>query len=249
MYLLIGLLAGVFGSLVGMGGGAVMIPLLTGVMGMEQQKAHGTSLFTLVFTGITGMLVYLKFDAVDFRAAEILALAAVITVRFGVKFAASLPSWKLKRAFGWLLCFVAMMLPLKSLLVSSILNPSPTGTMLILLTAGAFTGFLSGMLGVGGGSIMTPVMVLLIGIDQHTAQGTSLLAMIPIGIAAAYEHWKIDMVSKKTLPYLVPAIIVGSVVGGYMAHNLPEFTLKLVFAAVLLWTGAKYIKTTKPEAK
>ena len=246
MYILIGLLAGVFGGLVGIGGGAVMIPLLSGLMKMEQHKAHGASLFALVFTGLAGMLVYQRYSSVNMGAAALLAVIAVVTVRFGVKHAAALPGWQLKKAFGGLLCFVAVMLPLKTVLATSLFSPGFVGTGLILLLAGALTGFLSGMLGVGGGVIMVPALALFVGFDQHTAQGTSLMAMIPIGAVAAYEHWRLDLVCKNILPYLVPGIVVGSVIGGNLAHHLPELTLKLVFAVVLLWTGIKFIKTTKP---
>ena len=249
MYLIIGLLAGVFGGLVGIGGGAVMIPLLVGLIKVEQHKAHGASLFALVFTGITGMLVYQRYDSVNMGAAAVLAVTAVLTVRFGVKYAAALPGWQLKKAFGGLLCFVAVMLPLKTVLTASLFSLGLVGSGVVLSLAGALTGFLSGMMGIGGGVIMVPALALLVGFDQHTAQGTSLLAMVPIGAVAAYEHWRLDLVCKKALPYLVPGIIVGSIIGGNLAHHLPDFTLKLVFAAVLLWTGFKFITTPKPPLK
>ena len=247
--ILIGLIAGIFGSLVGLGGGVVMIPLLVGLLKMEQHKAHGTSLVALVFTGITGMIVYQRHDSVNIWAAVIMASIAVLTVRYGVRYSMALPGWKLKKAFGLLLCFVALMMLLKSFTLSALFEPGLVGIVIILLITGAITGFMSGMLGVGGGSTMVPVMVLITGFDQHTAQGTSLLAMIPIGVTAAYAHWRIDQVNKIILPFLIPAIIIGSVIGGYLAHSMPELTLRIIFAAILLWNGVKYIKTTKPGVK
>ena len=249
MVIFIGLLAGAFGSLVGLGGGVVMIPLMVGLLKMEQHKAHGTSLVTLVFTGITGMIVYQQHDSVNLWAAVILAAAALLTVWIGVKHSLSLPSWKLKRLFGYLLCFVAVVIPLKLLLTSVLPNPTVSETIFILLVSGAVTGFLSGMLGVGGGSIMVPAMVLLAGFDQHTAQGTSLLAMIPVGATAAYAHWRLGQVNKIVLPFLIPSIIIGAVIGGVFAHYLPELILRLVFAVVLLWNGIKFIGSTEPETE
>jgi uncharacterized membrane protein YfcA len=154
-----------------------------------------------------------------------------------------MPAWKLKKAFGGLLCFVVLLLLVKSFSLSALLNPEVPSKIIILLVAGAITGFLSGMLGVGGGSTMVPVMVLLAGYDQYTAQGTSLLAMIPIGAIGAYTHWRFGQVSTETLPCLIPGIVIGSLGGAFLAHLLPELALRLFFAAVLLWTGIKYIKT------
>lgn len=73
----------------------------------------------------------------------------------------------------------------------------------IFLLAGSFTGFLSGMMGVGGGTIMVPAMVLVAGFTQYTAHGTSLLAMVPIGFAGAYTHWRLGNVSTGILPGLI----------------------------------------------
>ena len=79
-----------------------------------------------------------------------------------------------------------------------------------LLAAGVFTGFLSGMMGIGGGSIMVVAMVLLTGFSQYTAQGSSLLAMVPAGAVGAYTHWRLGNVVTKVLPGLICGIIIGT---------------------------------------
>ena len=243
----IGLTAGAFGALVGLGGGVLMIPLMVGILRMSQHKAHGTSLATLVFTGIAGMVIYQSFGTVDHIAALALAASAIIMTHIGAKYALAMPEWQLKRAFGGLLCFVSVVLLLKAFYLPVLFAPEVLAKILILLVVGAVTGFLSGMMGVGGGSIMVPAMVILTGADQVTAQGTSLLAMIPIGIAGAYSHWNLGTVNKEMLPLLIPGIIIGALAGSYMAHILPELTLRLLFAAILLWTGVKYLNTAKPH--
>ncbi len=113
----------------------------------------------------------------------------------------------------------------------------------VLLFTGVFSGFLSGMMGVGGGSIMVPAMVLLAGFEQHLAQGSSLLAMVPAGAAGAHAHWKLGNVKTNFLAGLIPGILIGTYLGGTFAHVLSEGTLRLVFAAVLIWTGVRYLKT------
>jgi uncharacterized protein len=113
MSLLIGLIAGLFGGLVGLGGGVVMIPLMVGVLKMGQHKAHGTSLVALVFTGIAGAITYATKGAIDITASLLIAVTAIFTARAGARFAHALAEWKLKRSFGAFLIIVSLLLLMK----------------------------------------------------------------------------------------------------------------------------------------
>lgn len=246
--LLIGLIAGIFGGLVGLGGGVVMIPLMVGVLKMTQHKAHGTSLVALVFTGMAGAVTYARKGSVDFVGALYLAATAVFTARAGARFANALPEWKLKRAFGGFLVLVSILLLSKPHLAQFSGPAAGWQKITVLLGTGVFTGFLSGMMGVGGGTIMVPAMVLLAGFSQHVGQGTSLLAMIPAGGVGAFTHWKMGNVKEDLLTGLIPGILVGTYLGSTLALRLPERSLRLIFAAVLIWTGRKYLRTPAPTA-
>jgi uncharacterized membrane protein YfcA len=245
----IGLSGGIFGGLLGVGGGVITIPLMVGLLKIGQLKAHGTSLVALVFIGIAGAITYSREGSVDLTASLLLALTAVFTAHAGARFANVLPEWKLKHAFGAFLISVSVLLVLKSYL--SHLSVSFTGwtKIIVLLLTGLFTGFLSGMMGVGGGAIMIPVMVLLVGFSQHTAQGSSLLVMIPAGIAGAATHWRLGNVEGNILVSLVPGILLGTYAGGSLAHLLPEGYLRLTFAVVLAWTGIRYLKASASDGK
>ncbi len=246
--LLIGLAAGGFGGLVGLGGGVVMIPLMVGAAGLRQKQAHGTSLVALVFTGIVGAATYASKGHVDVLAAALLAATATVTARFGARHAHVLPEWKLKRSFGAFLLVVAALLLARPWLGGTGGHPATWVVAAVLLTTGVFTGFLSGMMGVGGGSIMVPAMVLLAGFPQVLAQGSSLLAMIPAGAVGAYTHWKLGNVVRSLLPGLVTGILAGTFLGSSLALRLPETALRLAFAAVLVWTGTKYLRAPRPGA-
>jgi len=117
----------------------------------------------------------------------------------------------------------------------------------VFLVAGAATGFLSGMMGVGGGTIMVPVMVLLTGFSQHLAQGTSLLVMIPTGAMGAFTHWRMGNVNLKILYGLIAGILIGTYCGGYLAHLTDENILRLIFATIMILLGFRYISTAYPE--
>ncbi len=247
MNFLIGFLAGLFGGLVGLGGGVIMIPLMVGILKMDQHKAHGTSLVALVFTGISGAVAYGVKGSVNVLAAFLLAATAMSTVRAGAHYAHALPEWKLKRFFGGFLFLISILLLVKPYLPHVHGTENGWPSVLTLLLAGMFTGFLSGMMGVGGGSIMVPAMVLLAGFEQHVAQGSSLLAMVPAGAVGAFTHWKLGNVRTTILTGLIAGILVGTYLGGTLAHFLSEAMLRILFTAVLIWTGLRFLRTAKPS--
>ncbi|MBM4274603.1 MAG: sulfite exporter TauE/SafE family protein [Deltaproteobacteria bacterium] len=241
----IGLTAGAFGGLVGLGGGVIMIPLMVRFFQLVQKQAHGTSLMALVFTGLAGAgTYYLKGGSVDVVAAALLAATAMITARFGALYADSLPEWQLKRAFGVFLILVSLLLLSKPFYAQ--FSP-PAGGLVkaaALLGTGVVSGFLAGMMGVGGGSIMVPALVLVVGHSQHMAQGTSLLAMVPAGAMGAFTHWRLGNVVTKIVPGLIAGIIVGTYLGGTLAHMLSEANLRYIFAAMLIWLGIRDIRSS-----
>ena len=250
MSFLIGLLAGIFGGLVGVGGGVIMIPLMVRFLKLDQHQAHGTSLVALVFTGIGGAIAYGLKGTVDIPAALLLASTAILTARAGAHFAHSLPEWKLKRYFGGFLVYVSLMLLAKPYL--SFLQATTGmgfGGIFVLLLTGLFAGFLAGLMGIGSGSIMVPAMVLFLGFNQHTAQGTALLAMVPAGGVGAYAYWKLGNVRTDIIAGLIAGILLGSYLGGTSAHYLSEVVLRIIFAAVLIWTGARYLTAGRPAPK
>jgi uncharacterized protein len=249
MNFLIGFLAGLFGGLVGLGGGVVMIPLMVGIKKLSQQHAHGTSLVVLVFTGIMGAATYAYQGSIDIVASALLASTAIFTARSGAFIAHSLPEWKLKKTFGIFIILVSMLMVLKPY-IPHVASPMEGWIkVLILLASGALTGLLSGMMGVGGGSLMVPAMVLMVGMEQHTAQGSSLLAMIPAGAVGAWTHKKLGNVETPLLYGLIPGVMIGTFIGARCAHYLPENILRCIFALVIIWTGIRFIHTSMKMRK
>lgn len=242
MSFLIGLTAGAFGGLAGLGGGVIMVPLMVYAFQLIQREAHGTSLVALLFTGIVGTMTYAAKGSVDYAAGLILAVTAIFTVRAGALYCHVLPERKLKRAFGFFLIFVSILLLSKSVFTFSVGTQTGWTRVMLLLIIGAVSGFFSGMLGIGGGSIMVTAMVLLVGMTQHVAQGSALLCMIPSGAVGAFTHWRLGNVAKTLLPGLVAGIFLGTYFGGTLALHLPENILRILFASVLTWTGVKYMR-------
>lgn len=242
--LLVGLIAGSLGGLVGVGGGVIIIPLMTEALKFRQHEAHGTSLIAVIFTGVAGSVIYYLHGSVDFAAAVVLAGMALITVRLGAKYCCFLPEMTLKRYFGFFLLCVALVFLLKPFLPYVMEGLPPVWIRwIVLVLLGALTGFISGMMGVGGGSFMIPIMVLFAGIAQHTAQGISLLAMIPASTVGAWTHWKEGNIRTSRLPGLAAGVLAGVFVGGSFAHLIPETELRLIYTALLLYTALRYLRT------
>jgi len=121
-----------------------------------------------------------------------------------------------------------------------------------IIAIGLFTGFLSGLLGVGGGVVMVPLMSLFLGIEQHLAQGISMLVIIPTSLAAIWQLHK-----KKLVDYQSAALFaVGAIVGAVLSSNFVQYIsgadLKKIFGIFIIYSGTRMIlgkKKIKPVEK
>jgi hypothetical protein len=117
-----------------------------------------------------------------------------------------------------------------------------TTTLVILIILGIITGFLAGMLGIGGGLIVIPALVMIMGMSQQAAQGTSLAMMLPpIGIIAAYNYYKAGHVDIKIALILAVMFIIGSYFGSKIAVKLSQELLKKIFGVFLLLVAIKML--------
>jgi uncharacterized membrane protein YfcA len=110
-----------------------------------------------------------------------------------------------------------------------------TVTVIILIGIGLSAGIFGGMIGLGGGVIMIPAMVYLLGLDQHTAQGTSLAVMLPpVGLLAAYNYYKAGNCDIRFAAIIAAAFFIGGYFGSRISLNIPVVTLKRIFAISLI---------------
>jgi len=111
---------------------------------------------------------------------------------------------------------------------------------LILLLIGLLAGIISGFLGIGGGIIIIPALVYLLGYSQQNAQGTSLgLLLPPIGILAVLNYHKAGFLNIKAAAIMCITFIIGSYISSKIAVELPETIIKKMFAVFLLFYSAK----------
>lgn len=115
-------------------------------------------------------------------------------------------------------------------------------TILILICLGVFTGMLSGVVGVGGGIILVPALVYLLGFSQLNAQGTSLaLIMFPVGILGVFQYYKNGHIDFSIVLILAIGFIIGSFFGSKIALNIPQDITKKIFASLMIIIAVKML--------
>jgi len=112
----------------------------------------------------------------------------------------------------------------------------------LYLLLGLVAGILSGLIGIGGGVIIIPVLVFLFGLSQHQAQGTTLALMVPpIGLLAAWTYYKQGFVDLKIAIFICMGFFLGGLLGAKLATGLSNAALEKVFGIVLLLVALKMI--------
>ena len=117
-----------------------------------------------------------------------------------------------------------------------------TTQLIIILVIGLMAGLVSGALGVGGGIIIVPALVLFLGFSQHLAQGTSIaILLLPTGILAVMQYYKNGYVDVKVALILMLLFVVGAYLGSLISLSLPDKVLKKVFGIFMLLVSLKMV--------
>ena len=115
-------------------------------------------------------------------------------------------------------------------------------TIVILLLIGFAAGILSSMVGIGGGVVIVPALVLALGMSQKLAQGTSLALMLPpIGVLAVMNYYKQGYVDLKVAGIICTTFIVGGYVGSKIVLGLEPSLIKKIFAVFMIVIAVKYL--------
>jgi len=117
-----------------------------------------------------------------------------------------------------------------------------TQTIVLLILVGLAAGALSGMIGIGGGIIIVPALVYVLGFSQLQAQGTSLgLLLLPVGILAVMNYYKEGYIDVKVVAIMCVAFIIGGWLGSKLSLSIPQETVKKIFAVLLLLIAGKML--------
>lgn len=232
-YVLIGLVAGLLSGLFGVGGGTVIVPLLVLLLRFDQRRAAGTSLAAIVPTASVGVISYALSGSVAWVAALILAAGAVVGAQIGSRMLPRISQTALR--WGFVVFLVVVIVSLFLVIPSREAAFELTwlsGSGLVL--TGLITGVIAGLIGVGGGVVVVPVLMLVFGTSDLVAKGTSLLMMIPTAVSGTIgnlRHRNVD---------LLAAAIIGvsactmTALGAWLATLIDPLTGNILFAAYLV---------------
>jgi uncharacterized membrane protein YfcA len=115
-------------------------------------------------------------------------------------------------------------------------------TILLLTSIGLAAGMLSGMVGIGGGVVIVPALVFLLGLSQHQAQGTSLFILsMPVLLLAVMNYWRTGNVNWRFGLVIASTFVIGAFLGSKLTLRLPEAWVKLIFGVLMAYVSFQLI--------
>lgn len=256
LLLLIGTLAGFSGSIVGLGGGFIVVPALAFLFPMKPELIVGTSMAVLLFNSISSTLAYARQKRIDFAAGAAFAAASIPGSVIGAMMAEGMSSKAFFVGFGCFLIFISFFLvfkpkkpielPLKHTVERSFVDASGTAfeyayNRPVGIVIAFFVGFLASLLGIGGGSILVPTMVLLLSFPPHIATATSMFTIFLSAIIGTGTHFYLDNIDWWMVLFLAPGAFIGGQLGARVAAKLPAQTILRILAALLVVVGLRLI--------
>jgi hypothetical protein len=255
-----GIAAGMFGSLLGLGGGLLIVPLLTFGFDLPLREAIGVSLVCVIVTSGASAAVFLERRVANLRLGMVLELFTAVGALVGGLVAFLVDERVLAGLFAALLVYVAISLvrPRSGEPVPSTADPDGAVRSMFLdrlsgpdyrihrlgpgIVGSVVAGVASALLGIGGGLVKVPVLHLIMGVPLRVATATSNLM---IGITASTSAW-IYLMRGGIDPYATGptavGVFVGATIGSRIAHRVDLRALRLLFTLVLLYTAIQMLR-------
>lgn len=241
-----GLFAGILAGFLGIGGGTVLVPLLVALK-YSPVEAVATSSLSIVITAISGSIQNWRMGYLSFSQVAGIGFPAVITAQIGVYLAGIFPPYLLLVTFGLLLWLNIYLVEVRKRLTASNLEPEIEGQNSQLpdrpnesmnptvarIATGSAAGLLAGLFGVGGGVIMVPMQILLLGESIKKAIQTSLGVIVITAISATAGHAARDNVLWVVGLILGAGGLLGAQISTRFLPRLSDRTVSLAFRSLL----------------
>ena len=292
---IIGVIIGIFSGLLGIGGGALMVPIFRLGFGMSAISSTATSLFTIIPTSLAGLITHVKNKTCIPKVGVLCGLGGACTSPLGVYLASISPSWAIMFAAAAIIGYSSYSMFRKAIRMpkiapqgesavtgkdlekeaekaaqaaaaqaqaaqaAAVQDEGQTGTtkaaanttktvsapkeetfklsvkkVALCLLIGLIAGLASGYVGVGGGFIMVPLFISLLGIMMRQASGTSLVAVTILAIPGVVEQGLLGHIDYIAGIAMAVGSIPGAVIGASLIRKVPERKLRFVFGAFLL---------------
>jgi uncharacterized membrane protein YfcA len=244
----LGLGAGFLSGFLGIGGGAVIVPALVAAVHFPIKRAVGTSLATIIPIALVGILTecLVRRSNIHWTLGFLLTVASLLGSWVGGKILPRVPEKTLRVTFAAVLALAAyrMAAPAPSGTGLLALEDAPLLGYLLIFVVGGIAGLASVCLGLGGGIIMVPAFTLLLGgFPFHAARATALLQVVPTAGLGAFQHARLGTVDGAAVRRLIPAGLVGAILGVVAVNHLPVRPCQLVFALLLAFAAARLVLT------
>jgi uncharacterized membrane protein YfcA len=248
----LGVFAGVLSGMFGIGGGIVIVPILTAFFGFEFLTATGTSLSVLLLpVSVFAVIAYYRAGRLKIPVAAWVGAGIVFGSWIGANVALALPKGTLQVIYGVFLIYCAWRFiePRKWLAARRAGTPAVTpdeaerkAPWYGLLFVGAFAGVASGLFGIGGGLVIVPFLVTLLHFEQKLAVGTSLGALLlPVSLPAVITYYNQDKIQLATAALIAVGLVGGAFIGARVALSLPSTTVKRLYGVFLLIMALRFI--------
>ncbi|MGR3742470.1 sulfite exporter TauE/SafE family protein [Companilactobacillus sp. DQM5] len=267
LLVIVGVLAGVIGSLLGLGGGMIVTPVLTMIMGLDIKYAIGASVISVIATSSGASIAYLKDDMLNLRVAMFLEIATTIGAIVGALLAGVFSSKVLYILFGLLLAYSAANMVMKLLKKQSdnIINSNDNiatrlklngsyydkvvkkqvdysvthvpGGFVMMLAAG----LASGLLGIGSGAFKVIAMDTIMKMPLKPSSATSNLMMGVTAAASTTVYFFSGAIKPEIAAPLAVGVLVGATIGSRIMQRLSAKTIRLIFIPIILYMGVQMI--------
>ena len=229
IFYLIGLTGGMFGGLLGIGGGSAIAPLLLLTSKLRPAQVSGTTLATVLLISTVGSGAYATLGHLNLSLAWPIAMGSVSGSVLGALMAKRL-------SMGLMIALFLIILPyfvVKELWPSFAAPAFSTGLMpLVILGLG--TGFFSGLLGISGASLVVPSLVGFFLIDHHAAQGIAISVALADSLAGTATHARAGNINYRVLLYLAAPAALAALAGAFLSNSLPSGVLRYLYVLLMV---------------
>ncbi|OGF46906.1 MAG: hypothetical protein A2452_07055 [Candidatus Firestonebacteria bacterium RIFOXYC2_FULL_39_67] len=244
-YLALGIITGFLSGLCGIGGGVIMIPAMIFIFGLSAHTAAATSLAVIMPTALFGSIrnAFSSTMTPDWGAFLLISAGAVPFAYFGAHLMHKVPQEKLKIILG----IVLLLVSIKMIFFATGNNYNGGGVQESVVRAasfillGAFTGFLSGLLGIGGGIVMIPIMLYIFGMKAQVVTATSLAVMIPASISGTVKNFKNGHTNWSAALIIAAGSLGGVLLGASAAERVDQVTLQRIIGTLFIFVSMQMI--------
>ena len=244
MPIVIGMMAGLISGSFGVGGGIIIVPGLVVFLQFTQRLSHGTSLLAILPIAAAGLVGFIFHDSIDVVYGLFLGLGSIFGALIGTKLLGSISNIWLTRIFIVIMLLTAARLFIDIPVKSQELSLSPV-TAMVLVAIGVCIGVMAGLLGIGGGLVLIPILMIFFGTAAPVAKGTSLLVTLIAGTTGTWSNYRNANIDIPVAVKIGLAGVPTALIGSQLAMVMSDRVSSMFFALLLLASTARLLRSAR----